>query len=184
MLFTCPPGNGTASALLLPLDGLKNGSPSTVRCFTGYENPPFSPADPSCSSIQRRRAACSTGCWPMCAGPQNTNKLTCSARVLEILFLVFENANISRESGSPARLEPPTVSRALDFIRENCHRPLTVDSVAKHCGVAWRTLERNFAMQGGPPRCQSHCPKPGGACRHAFARNGNVSERDRFRLRV
>ena len=74
------------------------------------------------------------------------NRPSWSARALALLLRPFEQP-IRAPSPSDAH---PVVQRALRFIRENCHRPLDVSTVAAHCGVIRRTLERRFAE--GHPR--------------------------------
>ena len=45
--------------------------------------------------------------------------------------------------------EDQVVSKALDFLRGNSHRPITVDDVARAAAVSRRTLERRFHEQNG-----------------------------------
>lgn len=84
-----------------------------------------------------------------------TNKLSWSAQVLEILLRVFEEIGSAREFGYHTTPEAdPLIVQALNYIRYNCHRPLTVNSVAAYCQTARRTLERRFASYGVGPVAQ------------------------------
>lgn len=47
--------------------------------------------------------------------------------------------------------EDQVVSKAISFLRGNCHRPIAVDDVAKAVAVSRRTLERRFNEQNGSP---------------------------------
>jgi len=76
------------------------------------------------------------------------NKTAWSARALEILLHGFEATHGHRKVRLHRRGLDPLVNLALSFLHENCHRPLTVDSVATHCHTTRRTLERHFESNG------------------------------------
>lgn len=75
------------------------------------------------------------------------NRLGWSAQAMGILFKVIEG--FERVRAPHAAHRPPAtdalVDQALHFIRENCHRPINVKTVAENCGTVRRTLERRFA---------------------------------------
>lgn len=50
-----------------------------------------------------------------------------------------------RRSTDALVVKDPNVTRALAFIRENSHRPLTIPDVAAACGLYRRVLEKRFA---------------------------------------
>lgn len=50
-----------------------------------------------------------------------------------------------RRSTDALVVKDPNVTRALAFIRENSHRPLTIPDVAAACGLSRRVLEKRFA---------------------------------------
>ena len=83
-----------------------------------------------------------------------TNKLSWGARALEMLLLAFEDHSPTREFRHHKPEPDPVVAQALNYIRYNCHRPLTVDSVVAYCHTARRTLERRFAAYGVGPIAQ------------------------------
>ena len=75
------------------------------------------------------------------------NRLGWSAQAIEILFRVideFEHVRAPRAASRPPAADV-LVDQALRFIRENCHRPINVNTVAENCGTIRRTLERRFA---------------------------------------
>ena len=78
------------------------------------------------------------------------NKPTWGMRALEVLFQAFEDAEAPEEFSLPEHQgDAILVCQALDYIRDNCHRPLTVGSVAAYCATSRRTLERHFFQNGG-----------------------------------
>ena len=76
------------------------------------------------------------------------NKFAWSARALEILLHGFEATHNRAKVRLHKRGLDPLVNQAFSLIHENCHRPLTVDSVAAHCRTIRRTLERHFKSNG------------------------------------
>ena len=77
-----------------------------------------------------------------------TNEPAWSARALEIMLQVCEDTRLRREPYSNASSSDPLVDQAVCYIRENCHRPLTVNLIAACCHTGRRTLERHFASTG------------------------------------
>ena len=78
-----------------------------------------------------------------------SNKSSWSTRTLEILLHVFDEMPTPLEPSIPMPSGDPLVNQALSYIRENCHRELTVALVAAQCRTGRRLLERRFASTGG-----------------------------------
>jgi AraC-like DNA-binding protein len=81
----------------------------------------------------------------------NTNRVSWSAWALAILLRLFENISGPRFGDLSPPTADPMVNLALGHIRENCHRPLTVDWVAAQAQAGRRSLERHFAATGREP---------------------------------
>jgi len=79
-----------------------------------------------------------------------SNAASWGSRALTLMLEVFE-------SSATATPDPPAseTELALRFIRENAHRPIAVNHVARAAGLDRRTLERRFQTAGLPPvgRC-------------------------------
>ncbi|MDM4762033.1 DNA-binding transcriptional regulator [Galbitalea sp. SE-J8] len=66
-----------------------------------------------------------------------------------MLHLVEPLGVVTRESSDLLAVDDVDVARALRFIRENAHRPIPVGEVARHAGLARRTLDYRFAATLG-----------------------------------
>ena len=71
------------------------------------------------------------------------NQPSWGARAMALLLECFGDSEPvpPAATGSTA----PGAAEALRFISENCHRPIRVEDVARHCGLERRTLVRRFA---------------------------------------
>lgn len=78
----------------------------------------------------------------------STNHSAWSTRALDILLHFFEKIPLSQDLESMPTHDP-LVNLALSYIRENYHRPMTVDSVAARCQAGRRSLERHFTAIRG-----------------------------------
>ncbi len=81
-------------------------------------------------------------------GTPRRNKPAWGLRAMEVLLEAFENAQGAAVFDFSEPPEDTLVARAVDFINNNCHRSLGVTSVAAHCGIPRRTLERHFLQNG------------------------------------
>ena len=82
------------------------------------------------------------------AAKKGTNLPSWGLRALTLILDCFES------SALPNRPASPTASAtdvAMQFIRDNAHRPIRVRDVAAGCGLERRTLERRFRGAGLPP---------------------------------
>jgi len=73
------------------------------------------------------------------------NRPSWGLRVLTVMMEVSGDA--TRPEPRPS-LQPVAVGKALRFIEEHLHQPLTVPEVANFAGVSRRTLERAFTAAG------------------------------------
>jgi AraC-like DNA-binding protein len=76
------------------------------------------------------------------------NSAVWSTRALGIVLNFFEDTPAMKVG----RMQPPTedalVNLALSYIRENCHRPISVSWTAARCQSGRRALERHFSAAG------------------------------------
>ena len=79
---------------------------------------------------------------------RSVNRSSWGARALAVLLEYFEDSH-ARETGK--RIADAHVEDALQYIRENSHRPLRVCEVAECCGLEKWTLERRFEKCGLEP---------------------------------
>lgn len=79
---------------------------------------------------------------------RGTNHPSWGARALSLFLECFEDHSAP---GSVSEHAVPGVDTALQFIRENAHRPIGVKEVASACGLERRTLERHFERAGLGP---------------------------------
>jgi len=74
------------------------------------------------------------------------NSLQVGAIALEIMAIALEQGKPTLNEAAVEVTPDAVVNQALEFIRNNCHRPLDVAFVARQTGVIRRTLERRFAV--------------------------------------
>ncbi|PTX95657.1 helix-turn-helix domain-containing protein [Opitutus sp. ER46] len=78
---------------------------------------------------------------------QNGPELTALAlRVLALVAAATE-AELARTVSERVPAADPDVAKALEFVRNNSHRPIRIADVARAVGLHARTLERRFAAQ-------------------------------------
>jgi AraC-like DNA-binding protein len=101
------------------------------------------PAQPLLRTLSDMRVFKSA--WRRLRAHAHRNTLLLAAHALETLAAAIEGRELRHVGVSYETTSDETVNMALEFIWYNCHRPLDVDTVARHVALTRRTLERRFA---------------------------------------
>lgn len=120
------------------------------------------PTDAAVLGVNNYRLICETSHPPLSSIAQASHQIGyTAAKLLHGIIvghkpprqpvLIPPGRLFSRLSSDYSAVDDAVVLQAIDFIRQRCSLPITVDDIVEHCAVSRRTLDKRFHAALGRP---------------------------------